>query len=190
MKPSGWWVWTGKALRPYPRPVRHAVHSGRGRGPVFHYFLSHRGRGFPGFSIKNAAASPPGSMLWSRASDNDSWPLWQRLPGNTVISPGRTCCSLPAALAWPPAFGHQLLPPLPGPVRKNRHCLRLPGPWRTWWTTRKSSRNGAKEDGISVHLTIDREQPEWTGHVGFVPNYVKELGFDTSRRWSCAARPL
>ena len=29
------------------------------------------------------------------------------------------------------------------------------------------------EDGISVHLTIDREQPEWDGHVGFVPNYVK-----------------
>ena len=35
-----------------------------------------------------------------------------------------------------------------------------------------------KEDGINVHLTIDREQPDWDGHVGFVPNYVKELGFD------------
>ena len=38
-----------------------------------------------------------------------------------------------------------------------------------------------KEDGINVHLTIDREQPEWNGHVGFVPNYVKELGFDTNK---------
>ena len=37
-----------------------------------------------------------------------------------------------------------------------------------------------KEDGVSVHLTIDREQPEWQGHVGFVPNYAKELGFDPS----------
>ena len=33
----------------------------------------------------------------------------------------------------------------------------------------------------NVHLTIDREQPEWDGHVGFVPNYVKELGFDTNK---------
>lgn len=38
-----------------------------------------------------------------------------------------------------------------------------------------------REDGINVHLTIDREQPDWDGHVGFVPNYVKELGFDTSK---------
>ena len=35
-----------------------------------------------------------------------------------------------------------------------------------------------KEDGINVHLTIDREQPEWNGHVGFVPNFVKELAFE------------
>ena len=37
------------------------------------------------------------------------------------------------------------------------------------------------EDGINVHLTIDREQPEWDGHVGFVPNYVKELAFTPDR---------
>ena len=37
-----------------------------------------------------------------------------------------------------------------------------------------------REEGINVHLTIDREQSDWDGHVGFVPNYVKELGFDTS----------
>lgn len=30
--------------------------------------------------------------------------------------------------------------------------------------------------GINVHLTIDREQESWTGHVGFVPTFVKELG--------------
>ena len=33
------------------------------------------------------------------------------------------------------------------------------------------------EDGISVHLTIDRAQDGWEGHVGFVPDYVKELDF-------------
>ena len=37
-----------------------------------------------------------------------------------------------------------------------------------------------KEEGVSVHLTIDREQPGWDGHVGFVPNFAKELGFDPS----------
>lgn len=39
----------------------------------------------------------------------------------------------------------------------------------------------AADEGIDVHLTIDREQPEWKGHVGFVPNYVKELGFEPNR---------
>ena len=34
---------------------------------------------------------------------------------------------------------------------------------------------------VHVHLTIDREQEGWDGHVGFVPNYVKELGFSTDR---------
>jgi len=38
-----------------------------------------------------------------------------------------------------------------------------------------------KDAGISVHLTIDREQEGWDGHVGFVPNFVKELGFDTKK---------
>lgn len=38
-----------------------------------------------------------------------------------------------------------------------------------------------KDEGVNVHLTIDREQPEWTGHVGFVPNYVKELGLDNNK---------
>ena len=39
----------------------------------------------------------------------------------------------------------------------------------------------AQDAGVSVHLTIDREQEGWDGHVGFVPNYVKELGFDTDK---------
>ncbi len=32
--------------------------------------------------------------------------------------------------------------------------------------------------GVEVFLTIDREQEGWDGHVGFVPNYVKELSPD------------
>ena len=37
-----------------------------------------------------------------------------------------------------------------------------------------------KTEGVNVYLTIDREQEGWDGHVGFVPAYLKELGFDTS----------
>ncbi len=36
------------------------------------------------------------------------------------------------------------------------------------------------EKDINVYLTIDREQEGWEGHVGFVPNYVKELGLNTT----------
>lgn len=46
------------------------------------------------------------------------------------------------------------------------------------------------EDGITVHLTIDREQPDWDGHVGFVPNYVKELNFDTSKTVVMCGPPI
>jgi NAD(P)H-flavin reductase len=32
-----------------------------------------------------------------------------------------------------------------------------------------------------VHLTVDRQEDGWEGHVGFVPSYVKEIGFDTNK---------
>jgi NAD(P)H-flavin reductase len=35
--------------------------------------------------------------------------------------------------------------------------------------------------GVNVHLTIDRPQEGWDGHVGFVPSYLKELNFDTNK---------
>ena len=38
-----------------------------------------------------------------------------------------------------------------------------------------------KDEGVNVYLTIDNPQEGWDGHVGFVPNYVKELGFDTNK---------
>ncbi len=37
------------------------------------------------------------------------------------------------------------------------------------------------DNDVHVHLTIDNAQDDWDGHVGFVPNYVKELGFDTNK---------
>ena len=47
-----------------------------------------------------------------------------------------------------------------------------------------------KEDGINVYLTIDREQEGWDGHVGFVPNYVKELGFDINKTAVICGPPI
>ena len=46
------------------------------------------------------------------------------------------------------------------------------------------------EDGFNVYLTIDREQQGWDGHVGFVPNYVKELNFDTSKTVVLCGPPI
>ena len=47
-----------------------------------------------------------------------------------------------------------------------------------------------KDEGVEVHLTIDREQPNWDGHVGFVPNFVKELGFSTDKTVILCGPPI
>ena len=46
------------------------------------------------------------------------------------------------------------------------------------------------DEGVKVHLTIDREQPGWDGHVGFVPNFVKELGFTTDKTVILCGPPI
>lgn len=46
------------------------------------------------------------------------------------------------------------------------------------------------ESDFNVWLTIDREQEGWDGHVGFVPNYVKELGFDTNKTVIICGPPI
>ena len=45
-------------------------------------------------------------------------------------------------------------------------------------------------EGVNVHLTIDREQEGWDGHVGFVPNYVKELNPDLSKTVLVCGPPI
>ena len=47
-----------------------------------------------------------------------------------------------------------------------------------------------KDDGITVNLTIDREQDGWDGHVGFVPNYVKELNPDIKKTVLVCGPPI
>lgn len=48
----------------------------------------------------------------------------------------------------------------------------------------------ATTEGFHVHLTIDREQEGWDGHVGFVPNYVKELSPDLSKTVLMCGPPI
>ena len=46
------------------------------------------------------------------------------------------------------------------------------------------------DENVNVYLTIDREDENWSGHVGFVPNYVKELEFDTNKTVLLCGPPI
>ena len=50
--------------------------------------------------------------------------------------------------------------------------------------------NSWMKQDINVHLTIDRPQEGWDGHVGFVPNYVTELGFDPDKNVLVCGPPI
>ena len=50
--------------------------------------------------------------------------------------------------------------------------------------------NSWMKKDINVHLTIDRPQDGWDGHVGFVPNYVTELGFDPNKNMLVCGPPI
>lgn len=41
-----------------------------------------------------------------------------------------------------------------------------------------------------VYLTIDRPQDGWDGHVGFVPSYLKEVGFDVDKTVLVCGPPI
>ena len=45
-------------------------------------------------------------------------------------------------------------------------------------------------NGVNVHLTVDCEEADWKGHVGFVPNFVKELAFTPSRTGLVCGPPI
>ena len=46
------------------------------------------------------------------------------------------------------------------------------------------------EKGINVHLTIDRPQEGWDGHVGFVPSYVNELNLSLDKTILICGPPI
>jgi sulfhydrogenase subunit gamma (sulfur reductase) len=41
--------------------------------------------------------------------------------------------------------------------------------------------NWPSRPNTDVYLTVDREVEGWKGHVGFVPSYIKEVGFSTNK---------
>lgn len=45
-------------------------------------------------------------------------------------------------------------------------------------------------EGIDIHLTIDRPQDGWDGHVAFVPDYVKSLAFTPERTALVCGPPI
>ena len=45
-------------------------------------------------------------------------------------------------------------------------------------------------EGFNVHLTIDNPQEGWDGHVGFVPNFVKELNPDLKKTVLMCGPPI
>ena len=47
-----------------------------------------------------------------------------------------------------------------------------------------------KQYEVPDNLTIDREQEGWDGHVGFVPNYVKELSPDLGKTVLMCGPPI
>ncbi len=48
----------------------------------------------------------------------------------------------------------------------------------------------ANAENVNVYLTIDREQEGWNGPVGFVPEYLREIGFDTDRTALVCGPPI
>ena len=42
----------------------------------------------------------------------------------------------------------------------------------------------------NVHLTIDRAEEGWSGNVGFVPQYLKDLGFSTDKTVLVCGPPI
>lgn len=42
----------------------------------------------------------------------------------------------------------------------------------------------------NVHLTIDRPEEDWSGNVGFVPQYLKDLGFSTDKTVLVCGPPI
>ena len=48
----------------------------------------------------------------------------------------------------------------------------------------------ANSANVNIHLTIDREQEGWSGNVGFVPNFVGQLGFSSSKTTLVCGPPI
>ena len=52
------------------------------------------------------------------------------------------------------------------------------------------SKDWASSEGMQVHLTIDRAQEGWEGNVGFVPDFVRSLGYSPKRSTLVCGPPI
>ncbi len=48
----------------------------------------------------------------------------------------------------------------------------------------------SKENNARVYLTTDRKEDGWSGHSGFVPDYIKELSLDKNRKAIICGPPI
>ena len=142
------------------------------------------------FSIKKCGcvttwlhAMEPGQQITIRGPYGNGFPVETELKGKDLlfIAGGIGLAPLRSVINYCPGQPRQL--------RHHRYRLRLPLQGRSGGL-RRDPRRVVQGDGISVHLTIDREQEGWDGHVGFVPNYVKELNFDTSKTVVMCGPPI
>ena len=180
-----------KALRAYPGAVRDALHSRCGRGAVFHHLQPH-GTGFHGvLDQKMRLRDLLAARRWSRDSRLRSADPTETASRWTPSLPGKDLLFIAGGIG---------LAPLHSVINYCRHYRDRYGKIDIVYGSRShggpgrlpgnQSHDWCKEDGINVHLTIDREQPEWDGHVGFVPNYVKELGFTTDKTVVMCGPPI
>ena len=46
------------------------------------------------------------------------------------------------------------------------------------------------KDDVNVHLTVDRKEENWSGNVGFVPDFIKSLEFSPNRTTLVCGPPI
>ena len=174
VKPSGWWVWTGGSpflTSPASAPCCLCPGWGRPSSPSPHpppIWI------FWNFPLKVRLRHRVAPRHGAGAAGDPSGSLWQRLPGGYGL-PGKDLVFIAGGIG---------LAPLRSVIRYVRANRSWYGQVDIVYGARSRDdlvdypeivEQWCQEEGLRVHLTIDREQPGWDGHVGFVPGYVREL---------------
>ena len=155
--------------------------------------LAHDRRNIMEFSIKKCGClTELAASDGRRPADHHSRPLRQRLSRWRPSFKGKDLLFIAGGIGLAPLRSViNYVPGQPRELRQDRHRVRLPLARTIWWTIDEIQNEWMKpKNGIDVHLTIDRAQEGWDGHVGFVPTYVKELGFDPNKTVLVCGPPI